>query len=136
MIAPMMPGNASAAIMPYPFGSNAKALSLFLSHSFTPYASLGGGLSPVVAASPGSNASMSTPIAIPIAVSTEAIIMPCSLSSVRIFSADKVSLSNTFAIVSLMLVIWLFSLPLRRSILSCLASSSSFSLAICLVMSS
>ena len=69
--------------------------------------------------SPGNNASTSTPMAIPIAVSMEAIVIPCSLNSVRIFSPNEVSLSNTLAIVSLKLVIWDFSLPFRRSIDSC-----------------
>ena len=43
MIAPMIPGRASAAFMPNLLGSDAKALSLFLSHFFTPFSSLGGG---------------------------------------------------------------------------------------------
>ena len=132
MITPMMPGKTSAAFMPNLSSSDAKALRLFLSHAFT---SLGGGGSPpTTPPPPGSNASMSTLIVISIAVITEAIIIPCSLNSVLIFSANEVSLSNTFAIVSLILVIWFFSLPLRRSILSCLTFSSSFSFVIRLVI--
>ena len=87
--------------------SDANALSLFLIHSFRPASSLGGSPPPdvVVAPPPGNNASMSTWIAIPIAVSMEAIVIPCSLNSVQIFSPNEVSLSNTLAIVSLKLVI-------------------------------
>ena len=110
--------------------------SLFLSHSFTPFSSLGGGGLPPNAPSPGSNASTKTPIAIPIAVSMEAIVMPCSLNSVLIFSANEVSLSSILTIVSLKFVVWFVSLPLRRLILSCLTFSSSFSLAIHFIMSS
>ena len=43
MIAPMIPGNASAAFKPDLPSNDAKALSLFLNHSFTPFSSLGGG---------------------------------------------------------------------------------------------
>ena len=53
-----------------------------------------------------------------------------------IFSANEVSLSNTLMIISLKLVIWFISIPLERSILSCLTFISSFCLAICLTMSS
>ena len=132
----MMPGNASAAFTPNLYSSDAKALSLFLTHSFKPFLSLCRGLPPAaVPPPPGSNASTKTLIAIPIAVSMEAIVIPCSRNNVRIFSADEVSLSNTLAIVSLKLVIWSFSLPLRRSVLSCLADRSSFSLEILFLMS-
>ena len=128
IIAPMIPGRALAAFMPNLPSSDANALSLDLIHSFRPSSSLGGGSRPDAAAPPppGNNASTSTPIAIPIAVSMEAIIMPCSLNRVRIFSANEVSLSNTLAIVSLKLVIWFLSLPFRRLIDSCLIASSSF----------
>ena len=51
------------------------------------------------------NASTSTPMAIPIAESIEAIVIPCSLNRVRIFSPNEVSLSKTLAIVSLKLII-------------------------------
>ena len=81
----MIPGNASAALIPNQPNSNAKALSLFLIHSFRLAWSLGGGspLPPDVAAPPppGNNASTSTPMAIPIAVG-KAIVIPCSLNSV------------------------------------------------------
>ena len=111
-----MPGRASAALMPNFPSSDAKALSSALIHSFKPFSFLGGGGgSPPHAAPAGSNASTSTLIAIPIAVSMEAIVMPCSLNRVRIFSASEVFLSNTLVIVSLKLVIWFFSLPFRRS---------------------
>ena len=57
MIAPLIPGNASAAFTPNLPNSNAKALSLFLSHSFTPFSSLGGGPPDVAPPPPpGSNA--------------------------------------------------------------------------------
>ena len=101
----MIPGRASAALIPNQPNSDAKALSLFLIHSFRPFSTLGGGSppSPDVTAPPlpSNNASTSTQMAILIALSIEAIIIPCSLNSVRIFSANEVSLSNTLAIVSL-----------------------------------
>ena len=139
IILPVIPGNASAALIPNQPDRDAKALSLFLIHSFKPFSSLGGGPPDVVAPPPpppGNNASTSTLMAIPIAVSMEAIVIPCSPNRVRIFSANKVSLSNTLAIVSLKLVIWFFSLPFRRSIDSYMVSSSSFRSSICLVISS
>ena len=138
MIAPMIPGRASAAFMPTQPSSDAKALSLDLIHSFRPFSSLGGGSPPpnvTPPPPPGINASMSTLIAILIAVSMEAIVMLCSLNNVLIFSANEVLLSNTLAIVSLKLVIWFFSLPFRKSILSCLTFRSSFRVPIHLVMS-
>ena len=125
----MIPGRASAASIPNQPNSNAKALSLFLIHSFRPASSLGGGSPPDAASAPpppGNNASTSTPMAIPIAVSMQAIVIPCSLNRVRIFSANEVSLSDTLATVSLKLVICFFSLPFRRLIDSCLTFSSSF----------
>ena len=118
-----MPGNASAAFIPNFPSSDAKALSLDLTHSFKP-------------PPPGNNASTSTLMAIPIAVSMEAIVIPCSLNRVLIFSPNEMSLSNTLTIVSLKLVIWDFNLPFRRSIDSCLVASSSFRASIHLVMSS
>ena len=54
-----MPGRASAAFTPNFPGSDAKALSLFLIHSFRPFLSLVGGSPPPDAAAPpppGSNA--------------------------------------------------------------------------------
>ena len=102
---PMMPGNASAALIPNQPNSDAKALSLDLIHSFRPASSLGGSPpSDAAAPPPGNNASASTPMTIPIAISMEAIIIPCSLNRVWIFSPNEVSLSNTFAIVSWNLV--------------------------------
>ena len=70
----MIPGRASAALIPNQPSSDVNALSLFLSHSFRPASSLRGSPPPDVVAPPppGNNASMSTPIAIPIAVSMEA----------------------------------------------------------------
>ena len=60
----MIPGRASAAFIPNFPSSDAKALSLFLTHSFRPFSSLGGGSLPpdAVAAPPppGNNASTST----------------------------------------------------------------------------
>ena len=110
MIPPVIPGNASAALIPNRPNSDAKALSLLLIRSFKPFLSLGGGyLPPPDAAAapppPGNDASASTPMAILIAVIMEAIIIPCSLNRVQTFSANEVSLSNTLAIVSLKLVI-------------------------------
>ena len=76
IIPPIIPGNTSAALIPNQPNSDAKALSLFLIHSFRPDSSLGGGLPPDAAAPPppGNNASTSTSMAIPIAVSMEAIL--------------------------------------------------------------
>ena len=101
----MIPGHASAALIPNFPRSDAKALSLFLIHPFKPFSSLRGGPPDAVAAPPGNNASTSTLMAIPIVVSMEAIVIPCSLNRVLIFSPNEVSLSNTLAIVSLKLVI-------------------------------
>ena len=116
----MIPGNASAALIPNQPNSDTNALSLNLIHSFRVASSSRGSPPPDVAAPPGNNASTSTPMAIPIAVSMEAIVIPCSLNRVWIFSANEVSLSNTLAIVSLKLVIWFFNLSFRRSMDSCL----------------
>ena len=76
----MIPENASAALIPNRPNRDASTLSLFLIHPFKPFSSLGGGSPPPYAAAapppPGNNASTSTPMAIPIAVSMEAIIIP------------------------------------------------------------
>ena len=115
----MIPGNASAAFMPNFPSSNAKALNFDLIHPFKPFSSLGGGSppppDPAAAPPPSNNASTSTLIAIPIAVSMEAIVIPCSLNRVRIFSPNEVLLSNTLAIVSLKLVISFFNLPISET---------------------
>ena len=108
IIPPIIPGRASAAFIPNFPSNDAKALSLFLIHFFKPFSSLGGGSLPppeIAPPPPGNNASTSTPMAIPIAVSMEAIVIPCPLNRVRIFSPNEVSLSNTLAMVSLKLVI-------------------------------
>ena len=138
IIPPMILGRASAALILNRPHSDAKVLSLFLIHSFKPFSSLGGDSPPDATAPPppGNNAATSTPMAIQIAMSMEAIVIPCSLNRVQIFSAKEVSLSDTFAIVSRKLIIWFFSLPLKRSIDSCLITSSSFRLSVRLVMSS
>ena len=84
----MISGNASAALIPNQPKALA-SLSLFLIHSFKPFLSLGGGSPPDAKAPPppppGNNALTSTPMAILIAVSMEAIIIPCSLNRFRIF---------------------------------------------------
>ena len=54
----MIPGNASAALIPNRPNSDANALSLDLIHSFRPDSSLGGGSSPPDAAHPHSQATM------------------------------------------------------------------------------
>ena len=46
IIPPMMPGDASAALIPNRPNRDAKALSLFLIHSFKPFSSLRGGSPP------------------------------------------------------------------------------------------
>ena len=132
----MITGNIFAAFTPNLPGSLAKALSLFLTHSFRPASSLGEGLPPPTPSLPGSTASMSMPIAIPIAARMERIVISCSQNRVWILWANVVSLSNTLDIISLKLVIWLVSLPLRRLMLSCLTDRSSFSLVILRLMSS
>ena len=104
----MIPGHASAALILDQPNSNAKALSLFLIHSFKPFSSLGGCSPPPDVAAPpppGNNASTSTPMAILIAMSMEAIVIPCSLNRVLIFSPNEVLLSKTLGIVYLKLVI-------------------------------
>ena len=82
----MIPGNASAALIPNQPSSDAKALSLLLIHSFRPFSSLGGPPDAMAPPPPGNtlgnNASMSTLIANPIAISMEAIVIPCSLNSI------------------------------------------------------
>ena len=85
----MIPGNASAALIPNRPNSDANALSLFLIHSFQLFSSLGGGSPPPDATEalpapppPGNNASMSTLMAIPVALGMEAIVIPCSLNRV------------------------------------------------------
>ena len=96
----MIPGRASAAFIPNRPHRDAKALSFDLTHSFP--------LPPDAAAAPpppGNNASTSTLMAILIAMSMEAIVIPYSLSRVLIFSPNEVSLSNTLAIVSQKLII-------------------------------
>ena len=102
IIPPIIPGNASAALIPNQPNRDAKALSLFLIHPFKPFSFLSGGEPPpdaVAAPPPGNNASTSTLMAILIAVSMEAIVIPCSLNRVLIFSPNEVSLSKTLAIV-------------------------------------
>ena len=104
IIPPIIQGNASAALIPNRPNRDASALSLFLTHSFRPFSSLGGGSPPppeIAPPSPGNNASISTLMAILIAVSMEAIVIPCSPNRVLIFSPNEVSLSKTLAIVSL-----------------------------------
>ena len=49
---PMIPGNASAALIPNWPNRDAKVLSLFLTHSFSPASSLGGDSSPDAVAAP------------------------------------------------------------------------------------
>ena len=58
----MIPGRASAALIPNRPNRDAKALSLFLIHSFKPFSSLGGGSPPDAEAPPppGDNALTST----------------------------------------------------------------------------
>ena len=57
IIPPMIPGRASAALIPNRPNRDAKALSVFLIHPFKPFSSLGGGSPPppnAVAAPPPS----------------------------------------------------------------------------------
>ena len=104
----MIPGNASAALIPNRPIKDTSALSLFLIYPFKHFSFLGGDSPPppeIAPPPPGNNASARTLMAIPIAVSIEAIVIPCSLNRVLIFSPNEVALSNTLAIVSLKLVI-------------------------------
>ena len=135
-ISPMKPGNASATFTPNLPSKLTKAFSLFLIHS--PFSFLGGGLRAAPPDVPPleSKASTKTLIAIPIAMRMEAIVIPCSLNSILIFSANETSLSNTLAIVSLKFVIWSCNLPLSKSILSCLVFRSSLYLLIRFLMES
>ena len=48
----MIPGNASAALIPNQPDRDASTLSLFLIHSFKPFSSLGGGSPPDAVAAP------------------------------------------------------------------------------------
>ena len=84
IIPPMLPGNASAALIPNRPNRDAKALCFDLTHSFRPFSSLGGGPphAAVAPPPPGNNVSTSTLMAIPIAVSMVAIVIPCSLNRV------------------------------------------------------
>ena len=89
MIPQMMPGRASAALIPNRPNRDYSTLSLFLIHSFKPASYLGGGSPPPDAAAPpppGNNASTSTLMAIPIAMIMETIVIPCSLRSLDLFS--------------------------------------------------
>ena len=136
-----MPGNASAAFAPDLPGKLDKAFSLFLIPSFNHFSFLDRGLNALPPDVPlpstlESKASTKTLTAIPIAVSMEVIIIPCFQKNILIFSVNETSLSNNLAIISLKLIIWFVSLPLNKSILSCLTDTSSFSLAICFLMSS
>ena len=127
-ITPMMPGNNSSVFTPNLPSSDDKAFHFFKIHFLKPFSSFGGGLPPAtVPPPPGSNALTKTPIAIPITVSMEAIVILCSRKSVQIFSDNEVSLFKTLAIVSLKLVIWSFSLPLRRSMQVVIQLDGSFS---------
>ena len=59
IIPPIIPGNASASFIPNFSSSDAKALSLFLTHSFKPFSSLGRGSPPppeIAPPLPGNNA--------------------------------------------------------------------------------
>ena len=47
IIPPIIPGSASAALIPNRPNRDAKALSLFLTHSFKPFSSLGGDSPPL-----------------------------------------------------------------------------------------
>ena len=61
-IPPVMPGNASAALIPNRPNRDASTLSLFIIHFFKPFSFLGGGSPPdAEAAPPGNNPSTSTP---------------------------------------------------------------------------
>ena len=70
------------------------------------------------------------------AVKMEVMIMHCSLNSVHIFLANEMSLSNTLVIISLIPIIWLVSLPLKRLMLSFLTFRSSLSLLVLFLMPS
>ena len=136
MIMQRIPGKALVAFMPNCPRSFAKAFSFILSHPFTPFSSLGGGLPPAAVPHLESNTLTKTPIAIPVALRMEVIIMSCSQNSICIRLPKVVSLSRTLVIVSLKLVIWFMSLPLSRLMLSCLTFRSSFSQVICFRISS
>ena len=105
IIEPMIPGkdaNALSANLP---SSCNRAFSLFFIHSLAPllFPSPLLVLPDVVGTlGPPSRASIRTPMAIPMAVNMDTIVIPCSLKRVRIHSPSvPVSLSKNFVIDSL-----------------------------------
>ena len=97
-IEPMIPGYAHDAFDANLPTSDAKALSLFLIHSFASLSSplLSGFVEPPTE---GNNASQRKPITISNADNMKTIMIPCSRNNVCIFSRNMVSLSRTFSLV-------------------------------------
>ena len=104
----MIPGNASAAFTPNLPSSDAKALSLFQSHSFTPFSSLGAPTATTTIKQCFNQNTDSHSDSHEYGSNHNAL----HTKQLLIFSANEVSLSNTLTIVSLKLVIWFTSLPL------------------------
>ena len=125
MITPMMPGNASAAFMPNLPSSDAKVSSLFLRFPacfFCSFFVFGQRFtschSPPTTRKQDFNQNTDSHSNSHEYGSNHNALLPCS--------ANEVSLSNTLAIVSLKLVIWLLNFPLKMLMLSCLTDRSSF----------
>ena len=95
----MIPGNAATALPARRFRALASLFSCFLSHFLNSHSSFGGDppLSPPV------TARMIVEMIILTAVTTEKIVISCSLNKVRIFSPKEVSLSSIFPIVCFIL---------------------------------
>ena len=91
----MMPGNVSATFACNLSSSDAKALSLFLSHSFAFPSPLQAAPPTAPAAAPLLWCKVLTRMltAIPMAIKMKVIIMPCSLNSICIFSANEMPLA-------------------------------------------
>ena len=132
----MIPGNASAAfILNFP-SSNAKALSLDLSHTFRPASSLGrltthSSTTPTTRKQCFNEYTNSHPNSCEYGINRNSLLSKQHL----VFSANEVLLSDALAIISLKLVVWFFSLPLRILIDSCLTFKSSFRVSIHFIMS-
>ena len=97
----MIPGNAATALPARRFRALANLFSCFLSHFLNSPSSFGG--DPGVPLTPPVTARIIVQMIILNTVSTEKIVIPCSLNKVRIFSPNEVSLSSIFPIVCFIL---------------------------------
>ena len=97
----MITRNAGTALLARRFRGLASLFSWLLSHFLNSPSSFGG--DPGVPLPPPVTAKTIVEIIILTAVSTEKIVIPCSLNRVRIFSPKEVSLSSIFSIVCFIL---------------------------------